>query len=115
PSGQAGRITDEEIGVSRKFTMKFSALEVEEICNMTGIPETSTNIRKALQTAHDNLRGRDYAPHEYLRELERIASGGADAAGLMSTATMPRGPERKRGVTPAGMEGFEQAAYNKAN
>lgn len=115
PTGQAGRITDAEIGGSKKFTMKFSALEVEEICNMTGIPETSTNIRKALQTAHDNLRGRDYAPHEYLRELERIASGGADGDGLMSNDTMPRGPERKRGVTPAGMEDFEQAAYNKAN
>ncbi len=115
PTGQAGRITDDEIGGSQKFTIKFSALEVEEICSMTGIPETSTNIRKALQTAHDNLRGRDYAPHEYLRELERIASGGADADGFMSNDNMPRGPERKRGVTPPGMEAFEQAAYNKAN
>lgn len=115
PTGQAGRITDDEIGGSQKFTIKFSALEVEEICSMTGIPETSTNIRKALQTAHDNLRGRDYAPHEYLRELERIASGGADTDGFMSNDNMPRGPERKRGVTPPGMEAFEQAAYNKAN
>lgn len=113
PTGQAGRITDQEIGGSKKFTMKFSALEVDEICAMTGIPETSTNIRKALQTAHDNLRGRDYAPHEYLRELERIAEGGADE--FMSNDTMPRGPERKKGATPAGMEDFEQAAYNKAN
>mgnify|MGYP000164970451 CR=1 FL=1 len=115
PTGQAGRITDAEIGGSKKFTMKFSALEVDEICAMTGIPETSTNIRKALQTAHDNLRGRDYAPHEYLRELERIASGGAAADAMMSNDMMPRGPERKKGVTPPGMEDFEKAAYNKAN
>lgn len=115
PTGQAGRITDAEIGGSKKFTMKFSALEVDEICAMTGIPETSTNIRKALQTAHDNLRGRDYAPHEYLRELERIASGGAAADAMMANDTMPRGPERKKGVTPSGMEDFEKAAYNKAN
>ncbi len=121
PTGQAGRITDAEIGGSKKFTMKFSALEVDEICAMTGIPETSTNIRKALQTAHDNLRGRDYAPHEYLRELERIASGGAAADAMMSNDNMPRGPEksrsneRGRGVTPSGMEDFEKAAYNKAN
>lgn len=115
PTGQAGRITDEEIGGSKKFTMKFSALEVDEICAMTGIPETSTNIRKALQTAYDNLRGRDYAPHEFLRELERIANGGGGADGMPSNDTMPRGPERKKGTTPAGMEDFEQAAYNKAN
>ncbi len=115
PTGQAGRITDEEIGGSKKFTMKFSALEVEEICAMTGIPETSTNIRKALQTAYDNLRGRDYAPHEFLRELERIADGGAAGDAMMSNDTMPRGPEKKKGITPTGMEDFEKAAYNKAN
>lgn len=114
PSGQTGRITDEEIGGSRKFTMKFSALEVDEICAMSGIPETSTNIRKALQTAYDNLRGRDYAPHEFLRELERIADG-ASQNGAASNDVMPRGPERKKGVTPSGMEDFEKAAYNKAN
>jgi DNA helicase HerA-like ATPase len=115
PTGQAGRITDQEIGGSKKFTMKFSALEVDEICAMTGIPETSTNIRKALQTAYDNLRGRDYAPHEFLRELERIASGGAAVDAMLSNDTMPRGPQRKKGVTPPVMEDFEKAAYTKAN
>lgn len=114
PTNQKGRISDDEIGGSRKFTMKFSALEVEEICAMTGIPETSTNIRKALQTAYDNLRGRDYAPHEFLREIERIASGGGGEGG---GDFMPRGPERKRtNEAPLpGMEDFHQAAYNKAN
>lgn len=113
PTNQKGRITDEEIGGSKKFTMKFSALEVEELCTMTGIPETSTNIRKALQTAYDNLRGRDYAPHEFLREVERIADGGSgDDGGDL----MPRGPERKRNDGPLpGMEDFRKAAYAKAN
>ncbi|MCI0476426.1 MAG: DUF87 domain-containing protein, partial [Anaerolineales bacterium] len=115
PTNQKGRITDEEIGGSKKFTMKFSALEVDEICTMTGIPETSTNIRKALQTAYDNLRGRDYAPHEFLREVERIADGGGGDGG--GKDLMPRGPERKRqGEEPMpGMEDFRKAAYAKAN
>ncbi|MBI4670418.1 MAG: ATP-binding protein [Chloroflexi bacterium] len=114
PTHQSGRITDEEIGGSKKFTMKFSALEVDEICTMTGIPETSTNIRKALQTAYDNLRGRDYAPHEFLREVERIANGGGGEGG---GDVMPRGPEHKRkGEEPLpGMEDFRKAAYAKAN
>lgn len=116
PTAQAGRISDDEIGGSKPFTMKFSALDVDEICAMTGIPETSTNIRKALQTVHDKLRHRDYAPHEFLRELERLAKGG-DLAPLGSNDTPPRGPERKRGQSapPRGMEEFERAAYAKAN
>ncbi len=116
PTNQTGRISDEEIGGSRKFTMKFSDLEVDEICSMTGIPETSTNIRKALQTAHDRLQGRDYAPHEFLRELERIANGGGDAE-LGGKDAMPRGSERKRDSDAAlpGMEDFHRAAYAKAN
>lgn len=113
PTNQKGRISDDEIGGSKKFTMKFSALEVDEICAMTGIPETSTNIRKALQTAYDNLRGRDYAPHEFLREVQRIADGGG---GENDGDFMPRGPERPRDKTPMpGMEDFHKAAYNKAN
>lgn len=115
PTNQKGRISDDEIGGAKKFTMKFSALEVEEICAMTGIPEASTNIRKALQTAHDNLRGRDYAPHEFLREIERIAAagGGSDAGGEW----MPRGPERKRSDQESlpEMQDFHRAAYAKAN
>lgn len=114
PTNQKGRITDDEIGGSKKFTMKFSALEVEEICTMTGIPETSTNIRKALQTAYDNLRGRDYAPHEYLREVQRIADGGGGEAG---GEWMPRGPEQKRSDQEPlpEMGDFRKAAYAKAN
>ncbi len=112
PTNQKGRISDAEIGGAKKFTMKFSALELDELCAMTGIPESSTNIRKALQTALDNLRGRDYAPHEFLREIERIADGGG-AEGEW----MPRGPERKRSgdAPPPEMQEFRKAAYAKAN
>lgn len=122
PTGQAGRITDDEIGGAKRFTMKFSALEVEEICAMCGIPETFSNVVKAIRTTSDNLRHRDYAPHEFLRELERIASGG-DADALGSNDQMPRGPERSRGTERGkkrdgglpGMEDFERAAFSKAN
>jgi DNA helicase HerA-like ATPase len=86
PSEQQSRISDEEIGETRRMTIQFSRLELEEICELAGIPETFANIRKALKTAFDNLSasGRDYTPDHLVDELERIASLGgfnADAGG----------------------------------
>lgn len=93
PTTQAGRIADEEIGGSRKFTMQFSKLEVDELCQLTGIAESSTNIRKAIQTVWDGLQGTDYTPKVFVQELERLALGGDAAAGAAPGASgMPRGP-----------------------
>ncbi len=78
PTSQAGRIPDEEIGGSKKFTMQFSKLEVDELCQMTGIAPTSTNIRKAIQTVWDRLQGMDYTPKMFTKELERLAQGAHD-------------------------------------
>ncbi len=88
PTSQAGRIPDEEIGGSKKFTMQFSKLEVDELCQMTGIAPTSTNIRKAIQTVWDRLQGMDYTPKIFTQELERLAESGEPAA----KPGMPRGP-----------------------
>ncbi|MDE3088727.1 MAG: ATP-binding protein [Chloroflexota bacterium] len=127
PTTQAGRIPDAEIGGSKKFTMQFSKLEVDEICQMTGIAPTSTNIRKAIQTVWDGLQGTDYTPKIFMQELERIADG-ADASSLDSrsgfaqhgapAAGMPRGP---RALNPSiGNEeeferGFRARLAEKAN
>lgn len=75
PTTQAGRIPDDEIGGSKKFSIQFSKLEVEEICTMTGIAPTSTNIRKAIQTVWDKLHGTDYTPKIFREELEQLANG----------------------------------------
>jgi DNA helicase HerA-like ATPase len=113
PTTQAGRIPDEEIGGSKKFTMQFSKLDVDEICQMTGIAPTSTNIRKAIQTVWDSLHGTDYTPKVFMQELEGIANG-SDAA----EPGMPRGP---RTINPAiGDEeefhrGFAERVAEKAN
>ncbi len=76
PTEQRNRITDDQIGGSRRFTIQFSNLDVDELCVLSGIGERSTNIRKAIQTAYDNLRDRDYTPRDFLQELRRIANGG---------------------------------------
>jgi hypothetical protein len=113
PTTQAGRIPDEEIGGTKKFTMQFSKLEVDEICQMTGIAPSSTNIRKAIQTVWDKLQGRDYTPREFKLELESLAVAGDAAFG-----GMPRGP---RAINPSiGNEqafdrSFEDKVAEKAN
>jgi DNA helicase HerA-like ATPase len=84
PSKQQSRIPDEEIGDTRRLTVQFSRLELGEICELAGIPESFANIRKALKVAYDNLqaRGRDYTPEDMVAELERLASFGTfDAEG----------------------------------
>lgn len=110
PTTQAGRIPDNEIGGSKKFTMQFSKLEVEEICTMTGIAPTSTNIRKAIQTVWDKLQGTDYTPKRFREELEAMAEG-ADAM-MQSSLGMPRGP---RNLNPSigNEEEFDRAFSKK--
>lgn len=111
PTTQAGRIPDAEIGGSKKFTMQFSKLEVEEICTMTGIAPTSTNIRKAIQTVWDKLQGTDYTPKRFREELELIAEG-ADA--MTQSPGMPRGAGR-RNINPSigNEEEFDRAFGKK--
>ncbi len=96
PTTQVGRIPDAEIGGAKRFEMQFSKLDVDELCAMTGIVATSTNIRKALQTVWDKLQGRDYTAKEFLAELEQLAEGGDMMTGAPG---MPRGP--RGAINPA--------------
>jgi len=77
PTTQSGRIPDDQIGGAQKFTMQFSKLEPDEICQMTGIGESATNIRKAIQTVWENLQGQDYTAQRFFEELETLADTGA--------------------------------------
>jgi DNA helicase HerA-like ATPase len=89
PTTQSGRITDEEIGGAQKFTMQFSKLEPEEICQMTGIGEGATNIRKAVQTVWEKLQGQDYTARVFLDELENLANAGEVMLGRGPRALSP--------------------------
>ncbi len=110
PTEQKARITDEELGGARKFTIQFSKLDPDELCAMTGISEKATRIRKAIRTACENLRGQDYTPDILLKELTRLSQGG------QVPPTAPRG----RPISPAiGDEAkfdefFRQEAARKA-
>lgn len=86
PTEQRGRISDEAIGGAQRFTVQFSRLDADEICNLTGISEGATNIRQAVRTAVDNLDGTDFTPRVLLQELQRLANGGQIPAGGDFTA-----------------------------
>jgi uncharacterized protein len=84
PSEQQSRISDERIGATRRMTVQFSQLELAEICELAGIPDSFANIRKALQVAHDGLKrsGRDFTPADLVEALEDLAGfGGSEGAG----------------------------------
>lgn len=99
PTEQRGRISDEEIGGARKFTMQFSKLDPDELCAMTGISEKATNIRKAIRMAHDNLQGQDYTPEVFLQELTRLSEGGL--APPSGPRTRPSKAAGLRPISPA--------------
>ncbi len=123
PTTQTGRIPDDEIGGSKRFTINFAALEVDEICAMAGISEQSTNIRKAIQTASDSLhkRMKDFSPGQFLAELQHIANGGPDGeGGAPANDHMPRGPHTGLFSPSIGdpaefSREFRRAAASKAN
>ncbi len=116
PTTQAGRIPDEEIGGSKKFTLQFSKLDPDEICQMTGIGETSTNIRKAIQTVWEKLQGQDYTAAHFLDALEQLANSGE--AGAPQQPGMPRGPRNLNpaiGNEDAFDQDFKRRVAEKAN
>jgi hypothetical protein len=63
--------------------VQFSQLELAEICELAGIPDSFANIRKALQVAHDGLKrsGRDFTPADLVEALEDLAGFGGGEIG----------------------------------
>ncbi len=76
PTEQRGRISDEEIGGTRRFTVQFSKLDPDEICALTGISEKASRIREAIRIACENLAGKDYTPADLCHELRQLAQSG---------------------------------------
>ncbi len=58
PSEQQSRITDEEIGETRRLTVQFSHLEVEEICDWPASPRPSPTSARRCRRPTTPCRGR---------------------------------------------------------
>jgi len=123
PTGQRRRISDEAIGGVERFQVQFSNLDPDEICDITGISEKATNIRKAVRTAVENLQGQDFTAETLLKELQRLANGGRSPSGTgrpihpaigdegRFTMHFRRETARKAGLMPEADETFDAEAW----
>lgn len=75
PGVEGRRYSDDAIGGAEEYTIWFSKLEPDEVCELAGIPATATNIRAAIRRACDGLakEGRDYRPEDLVKRLYKLA------------------------------------------
>jgi DNA helicase HerA-like ATPase len=89
PGVQGRRLGEDLVGPTREFTVQFSALEPNEICDLAGIPSSATRIRDAVAQAAAQLTRAgqsDFRPAELYQRVQSLA-GQADPAGPGFDAT----------------------------
>jgi hypothetical protein len=74
------RYPEELVGPSHEYTIRFSDLDGEVICDVAGVPSTAERIREAVNNACGRLRrGRvDFDPKELALELAGFAGVSLD-------------------------------------
>lgn len=100
PGIQNRRYSEEMVGPSRNYTIRFSDLEGEEICDVAGVPTNAERIRDAVANACSRMRHRnmDFDPHDLAVELSSFAGVPLDepvtsAAGAPSTSNGFEAPD----------------------
>jgi len=80
PGLQGRRYTDELVGHSEDFTVKFSTLEADEVSELAGVPSSAANIRRCISEACKKLQkeGVDYRPAELKERLALVAAMDGD-------------------------------------
>lgn len=75
PGVEGRRYPDDEIGGSQEYTIWFSKLDADEVCDLAGIPVGAVNIRTAIKRACESLmkQGRDYSPGDLAKRLTKLA------------------------------------------
>jgi uncharacterized protein len=80
PGVQGRRLTDELVGPSRDFTVRFAALEHAEMADLAGVPANATRIREAISIAAQYLTDNghpDFRPDDLHRYLQAVAGESA--------------------------------------
>ncbi len=99
PVEQQHRISDSEVGGSRRLSVRFSNLDIEEVCEMAGIAEGWANLRAGMTAAFRRLHG-DYTAEDLVAALEEIGDyeGWEEAAGASPPwQVLPGGANGGRG------------------
>lgn len=75
PGVEHHRFSDELVGPSRPFTVRFADLTTDEVSDLAGIREGWTRIREAVQQAVEALQdeGVDYTPVDLNQSLTEMA------------------------------------------
>lgn len=76
PGVEHYRFSDELVGPSKPFTVRFSDLDLDEIYELAGIHERSVRQREAVRKAIEKLQEAniDYTPKEVANRLSEIAN-----------------------------------------
>ncbi len=76
PGVQGRRLTEDMVGPSRDFTVRFAALEHTEMAELAGVPSNATRIREAISRAAQYLTDNghpDFRPDDLHRYLQAVA------------------------------------------
>ena len=70
-----GRYSVDELDNVKPYTIKFSDLGYDEICNIAGIPEKFSNIRQVIRVALEELKnsGGDYDARDLYKLIEKYS------------------------------------------
>ncbi len=88
PGIQNRRYSEDLVGPSHPYTIRFSDLEAEDLCDVAGVPQNAERIREAVGNACARLRRRniDYDPRDLAVELAGFAGVSLDDPGLVPSA-----------------------------
>ena len=83
PGIQNRRYSEDLVGPANPYTIRFSDLEAEDLCDVAGVPQTAERIREAVGNACARLRQRnvDFDPADLTRELAQFAGVPVDDPG----------------------------------
>jgi hypothetical protein len=93
PGIQNRRYSEDLVGPSRPYTIRFSDLEAEDLCDVAGVPQNAERIREAVGNACARLRQRhvDFDPTDLARELALFAGVPLDEPDLQPAVAAPAG------------------------